>query len=147
MPQENIVVFLLVLGTEEITNRGVTCIVKQNQQIVKYLDGIGLEDVDLGHLRVFRVQWVLKILDHCGLARVYYTVRFVSNLCLFGWCGQCTLIQVLLIALAHILTSVIIAKILIFRLRNPGALVVLVYFLVLRYHLLIQVFTLFLLDI
>ncbi len=80
MPQEHIVVFLLVLRTKEITNRGVTRIVKQDEQIVEYLYGVGLEDIDLSHLWVFRVQWVLKILDHGSLARIYHAVRFVNDL-------------------------------------------------------------------
>ena len=80
MSQENVVVFFLVLRAKEITNCGMTCIVKQDQQIVEYLDRVGLEDINLGHLWVFRVQWVLKILDDCSLARVYYTVRFVNYL-------------------------------------------------------------------
>ena len=74
VPQEDVVVFSLVVRAKEISDRRVVHIVQQNQQVVEDLNGIGLEDVDLGHVWVFRVDRVFQVLLHCLFARVYDAV-------------------------------------------------------------------------
>ena len=45
-------------------------IVQKDEQVVKDLDRVRFEDVNLSHAWVLRMQWVLEILFDCGATRV-----------------------------------------------------------------------------
>ena len=59
--QEYEVMLLLVLAAEEVTDGGVVHVVQQYQQVVKDLDRVGLQSVDLSHAWILAMQRVLEI--------------------------------------------------------------------------------------
>ena len=78
MAQEDIVVLLLVVGAQELANGRMVHIVQKDEQVVKDLDRVRFEDVNLSHAWVLRMQWVLEILLDCGATRVDNAVLVVG---------------------------------------------------------------------
>lgn len=59
--EEDVVVLALFFGTEELEDAGVVAAAVERQEVAENLDGVGLENINLGHSGVFFGHWVLEV--------------------------------------------------------------------------------------
>ena len=52
-------------------------VVWKEEQVVEDFNRVRLEDIDLSHAWIFRVQWIFEVFFDCGSARVDNTVLVV----------------------------------------------------------------------